>query len=99
MEVVASGTWLYDGSVEMPVYVVRLDYDWYYELGVDDDDPFLADVPDLNAEGHLYYVRFRAMPSDGTFWPDSDGFKTIDEAKARAAEMVPSDIAWDSPSN
>ena len=58
VELVATGTWLYDGTVEMPVYVVRLDYDFWYELGVADDELGPDEVPELNSDGHLFYVQF-----------------------------------------
>jgi hypothetical protein len=48
----------------------------------------------LNADGYLYYVTFRKVPVEG-FWPDSPGFKTIDEAKASANITVPGDVVWE----
>ena len=32
LRIVARGTWLYGGSVETPVDIIALDYDWEYEF-------------------------------------------------------------------
>ncbi|MFD3430273.1 hypothetical protein [Nocardia fluminea] len=35
-EIVATGSWLYADVVLMPVFVVRLDYDFWYEVARDE---------------------------------------------------------------
>jgi hypothetical protein len=96
MELVATGTWLYDGTVRMPVYVVRLDYDFWYEIAAEDDELSPGEVPALNPDGYLYYVLFQEVPAP-PIWPDSPGSATVDEAKVFASTKVPGEIAWSEP--
>jgi len=96
LRIVARGTWLYGGSVETPVDVVSLDYDWGFE--VDRADGRLEDgqVPDqLGPDGVLYYARFQHAldPSEPT-WPDTTGCKTIGEAKLLAERKAAGGIHW-----
>jgi hypothetical protein len=95
-EVVATGTWMYDGTVATTVRIVRVDYDFWYALAEADDRLEPGESPNLNAEGHLYYVRFRPgwTPGDGDFWPDSSGHRTLDEAIAYAESRLPGEVDW-----
>ena len=93
--VVATGEWLYDGSIPTLVRVVRLDYDFWYALGEADGDLEEGERPALNGDGFVFYVRLRPGWSPGRpFWPDSRGFATMEEAKAAAEAAVPAPIKW-----
>jgi hypothetical protein len=87
---------MYDGVVPVTVHVVMLDYDFWYAVGQADGDLEADESPQLNADGHLYYVRYRPGWPDGerTFWPDSEGFETLEEAAAAAESAVPGPIRW-----
>ena len=36
LKIVRTGTWLYDGTVEKPVDIIALEYDWWYSLASKD---------------------------------------------------------------
>jgi hypothetical protein len=95
-DIVATGTWLYDGTVPTEVRIVRLDFDFWHKIAEADEDLAEGEASSLNQHGHLFYVRTR--PGDWSdsqpFWPDSPGFETLDAAKAHAAATVPTDIKW-----
>ncbi len=95
--VVATGWWMYDGVVPIPVRVVMLDYDFWYAVGEADGDLEDDEVPQLNAAGRLYYVRHRpGWPErDQPFWPDSPGFPTVAEAVAAAEAAVTGPVRWE----
>ena len=60
IKIVQTGSWLYDDTVEMPVDVVALDYDWWYELAKADGQLEESEVPEaLGSDGFLYYARFQ----------------------------------------
>jgi hypothetical protein len=87
--------WLYAGSVPTQVRVVALDYDFWYELGAEEDTLDPDEVPNLNNEGNLYYVRHRSGWREGEpFWPDSLGFHTKAEAMAAAEAAIPASVEW-----
>ena len=93
-EVVAEGTWLYDGTARPPVQIVRLDHDFWYGIGEADGDLEPGEVPHLNADGHCYYVSFQAARGSAHFWPDSVGHDSLSEAKEAAQSLVPAPIVW-----
>lgn len=95
-DIVATGTWLYDGTTTTQVRIVRLDFDFWHAIAEADGDLADGEVPHLNPDGHLYYVRNRPgeWSKSQPFWPDSPGFETLDAAKAHAAATVPTDIKW-----
>ena len=45
-EIVKSGTWLYDGQVPHEVWIVRQNFDYFYEEGFEDNPE------SLNEHGH-----------------------------------------------
>jgi hypothetical protein len=92
--VVAIGSWRYDGTVSSPVFIVRLDHDFWYEVARDEDALEPGEVPDLDADGFSYYVSFHGIRDDGSFWPDSAGHLSVETAKAAAESAVPSGIRW-----
>ena len=91
-----SGTWLYDDAVPKPVDVVGLDFDFWYEIGRADDQLEPDEMPQpLNADGVLYYVRFRSAGDESLpTWVDSPGFDTIEAAVAEAQAKAPAPIEW-----
>ncbi|MBK7951771.1 MAG: hypothetical protein IPK00_24155 [Deltaproteobacteria bacterium] len=94
--VVRTGTWLYDGSVDMPVDIIGLDYDFWYQIGKADDQLEPGEEPEaLSPEGFLYYVRFRLAgdPTEPT-WVDSPGRSSVDAAMRDAQGKAPSAISW-----
>ena len=94
-DVVAKGTWLYDGTTLQPVFIVRLNYDFWYELGKDENALEDGEESCLNENGFRYYVSFQGIRVDGSFWPDSLGDMTIEAAKATAQSKVPSAVSWE----
>jgi hypothetical protein len=80
----------------MPVDIVSLDYDFWYELGKADDQLEPGEVPQrMNENGVLYYCRFRRAGENTTpTWPDSAGYPDIERAMLAAQEQSPSPITW-----
>ena len=87
---------MYDGVAPVTVRVVMLDYDFWYDLGEADDDLEADETPQLNTDGRLYYVRHRPgwPEEERAFWPDSQGFSTLEEAVDAAESAVPGPIRW-----
>lgn len=92
-EIVASGSWLSGGSAESPVWIVRADFDFWYEVAAADGDLEPGEKPELNDEGASYYVVF-GPPRDGKFWPDGGGHRSVEEAQQAAEAKVPTAIRW-----
>lgn len=94
--IVRSGTWMYDDCVAMPVDIVGLDFDFWYEIGKADNDLEPGEEPGpFSAEGFLYYARFRhageySLPT----WVESLGHRTIDAAMNDAVAKVPGEVLW-----
>jgi hypothetical protein len=99
LRIVARGTWLYGGSVETPVDIVALDYDWEHAFHLADGHSELTDLTEpLNADGFLYYARFRhALETSEPIWPDSPACQTIEEAMRHAERKVVGGIRWSAP--
>jgi hypothetical protein len=94
VKVVATGTWLYDGTTRMPVEIVRLDYDFWHAVGKADGELEPGEEPRTNADGHLYYVRYSKVSTEASFWPDSIGHFSAEEAKQAAESHLPSPVTW-----
>jgi hypothetical protein len=94
LTVVARGTWLYANTRPMPVAIVRLDHDHWYEIAKENGDLESGDVPNVNAEGHAYYVSYSNIRDGGTFWPDSQTHRSLGDARADAESRAPSPITW-----
>ena len=92
--VARAGSWLYDGSVRRPVYIVELDYDFWYEIAKADGTLEPGEKPELNPQGLQYYVCFREVPAEPPLWVDSPGHHSIDGACEHAQSKVPSQISW-----
>jgi hypothetical protein len=97
LKIIRSGRWLYGGTVEMPVDVIGLDYDWYLEsdkgaFGAEDGDQPMP----LDREGFIYYVRFRmAGEIVEPTWVDTAGHSTPEEAMLAAESKILAGIVWD----
>jgi len=94
LTVVAGGTWLYANTRPMPVAIVRLDRDYWYEIAKADGDVEIGDVPAVNEKGHAYYVSYSNVRDDGPFRPDSATHLSSGDAKADAESRAPSPITW-----
>ncbi len=96
MKIVCSGTWLYGGSVERPVDVVALSFDWWYELAKADGQLEEGEVPlALGPDGVLYYARFRcAGDLSSPTWVETQGEATLQAAMDAAALKVVGGITW-----
>lgn len=70
-EIVQQGRWLYDNTVFQPVTVIRLNYDFWYEIGRADGTTEADEVPELNEDGFKYYVCFRSSPTEHPGWVDA----------------------------
>lgn len=96
MQIIQSGAWLYDNTVEKPVDIIGLTFDFWYDLALADDvlDPGEEPEP-LGADGMLYYVRFQLAGSQSMPTAvDSVGHPTVAQAKSVADEKVGSSIVW-----
>ncbi|WP_028050290.1 hypothetical protein [Cellulomonas sp. URHD0024] len=99
MVIVRSGRWLYDDTVEKPVDIVGLPYDFWFELGKADEQLEPGETPTTPGEcGLLFYVRVRHAGETSTpTWPDSAGYATINEAMHAAEGRAPTAIIWNAP--
>jgi hypothetical protein len=96
LRIVARGIWLYGGTIETPVDIVSLDYDWGYEFDRADGRLEPGQVPEqMGGDGVLYYGRFKfALDPTEPTRPDTPGYKTIDEAMRHAERSVACGIRW-----
>ena len=96
MRIVKSGRWLYDSSVEKPVDIVALDFDYHYEIAHADGTLDAGEQPQpMGEDGVLYYVRFRSAGDKRTpTMVDSRGLAALSEAIAIAEQQAPSPIRW-----
>ncbi len=99
LRIVRVGSWLYGGSVDTPVDIVGLDYDYWYALGQADGALEPDEKPRaMGQDGLLYYVRFRhALDASEPTSPDSSGFKSIAEAMHCAESKVVGGVRWHDP--
>jgi len=94
--IVARGSWTYGGVATKPVFIIATDYDFWFEVAKADGDLEPGEEPDLNAENRLYYLSFHGLRDNGTFWPDSVAYKSIEAARLAGESRVPTSIVWDS---
>ena len=93
--IVQKGTWIYSESVEMPVDIVGLEYDWYYELDRTDGLLDEGEEPEpLGPEGLLYHVRFQKAGEEELGWVDGGCYQTIDDAIKAAESKITGIIHW-----
>lgn len=94
--VVLKGTWLYAGTVPSPVRIIEQHFDFWCEIARVDGTSEEDEKPELNKDGLLYYVIFRACEETATpWWVDSPGFVSIELARAHAQTRVEGQIEWD----
>ena len=91
-QTVEEGTWVYDGAIEGPVWILVADCDFWFEMAKHDGTLEPEKAPTLNADGEAYYVTFK--PPTDPFWPDAGGFMTLEEAQAESRARLPSDVRW-----
>lgn len=96
VEIVRSGTWLYDGTAPRPVDIVALEFDFWYEIGRSDGHLEHGETPQpLGPDGCLYYVRFQhAGDSTTPTWVDGSGYASLAEAVEAAEASAPGPIRW-----
>ena len=96
LRIVRSGTWLYDDPIRLPVDIIGLGYDFWYEIGKADGQLEPSEEPEpLSPQALLYYARFqRAGETSEPTWVDSIGRQTIDAAMRDAQEKAPASITW-----
>lgn len=96
MQIVKSGVWRYDGSVDESVDIVALDFDFWHEIAKADGTLEEGEEPQhLSVEGQLYYVRFvHAGELAEPTWVDSVGHQSIADALVCAEGRVPEPIRW-----
>jgi hypothetical protein len=70
-QIAKSGTWQYDGCVLHEVWIVKQNFDFYYDDGFDDAPE------DLNEDGELFQV---VVAKDGKVLSVGLGFHTIEKA-------------------
>jgi hypothetical protein len=85
-EIVKSGTWQYDGLVAHEVWIVKQNFDFYYDEGFEDAPE------DLNENGELFQV---VVARDGKVLSVGLAFHSIEEAVAKAHQIIPQGIGWD----
>lgn len=95
---VKRGYWFYAGTVRKTVMIFRLNYDFYYELEKSDGFDISDELPELNAEGCTYLLRW---PIEG-FSVQSGSFSVLHGSQAlslegaieRAEQIVRQPIEW-----
>jgi len=81
----------------MPVDVIGLDYDWWFE-SASGSGTLAADQKPMapDKQGLTYYARFqRAGEANEPPWVDSDGHPTPEQAMIAAEAKAPAPIVWD----
>ena len=81
------------GRVPLP-RVVEATYDFWFEIAKADDELDPGEEAKLNLEGLVYYVVVRPYSPSDTFWPDSAGFITLNDARRGAASMLAGPLDW-----
>ena len=94
--IVKKGTWLYDNKVEIPVDIIGLNYDWWYELAKADGMLEPNEKPmHPGPEGLIYYGRFkRAGETVEPTWVDTDGHQELEHAVEATEAKVIGEILW-----
>jgi hypothetical protein len=89
-EVVQSGTWLYDGGVEMEVWIIKQNFEFYYDEGFEDEpEP-------LNPQGEIFQV---AYVREGRVKSVANGRQSLKEAVLYAESSISQGIRWTNQSN
>lgn len=84
-EVVLSGTWLYDDLLTYEVWIVKQNFDWYYDEGFEDGpEP-------LNANGEVFQI---VLAYDGRVINVRLAKQSLLEAVEYAEKSIPQGIEW-----
>ena len=84
-EIVKSGSWLYGEAVEYEVWIVKQNFEYYYEEGFDEAEK-------LNSDGEVFGVIYA---QGGQIVSSAHDFLTVGDAIAAAERAVPQGIKWD----
>ena len=84
-EIVKSGTWFYDSSIRYQVWIVRQNFDYYYEKAFDT-------APDLNLDGETFMVMHGQGDEE---MAEKGQYLSRHEAMMQAQAAVPHEIEWD----
>jgi hypothetical protein len=84
-QIVKSGTWSYDGKVMYEVWIVKQNFEYWYEEDYDETEQ-------LNENGEKFAVLYAL---DGKHVAGDSEFFTLEEAVAAAERAVPQGIRWD----
>jgi len=88
-EIVISGTWLYDNQVPHDVWIVRQNFDYYYEEGYEDEPE------SLNSEGEVFHIVFELK---GTVRSVVTAKMSLDQAVSDAEERLKDhQLTWNNP--
>lgn len=87
VELVKTGSWLYDNQVLKSVWIIKQNWDYYYE-----GPEYTEGEPHLNKDGYAYYLVSDQF-EDGRYAYRSETFYDIPEAMAVATNKFPS-IKW-----
>lgn len=87
-EVVAVGTWLYDGSVKAEVTIQKMPI--LFGSGDYQDPPEIRE----DREVESYYIWFAPAGEPGEFRAGGGAELTLEKAKRRAEELVGQEISW-----
>ena len=86
-EIVKTGTWLYDNQVPHEVWIVRQNFDFYYEEGYEDGPEV------LNPEGELFNLVFAF---DGNVRSVGPAAMSLEEAVTEANQrLAQHQLIWD----
>lgn len=85
-EIMRSGTWQYDELVVHEVWLLKQNFDFYYDEGFEDGPE------GLNEDGDLFQV---VVARDGKVLSVGLAFHSIEEAVAKAHQIIPQGIRWD----
>ena len=85
-DIVKSGTWQYDECVLHEVWIVKQNFDFYYDEGFEDAPE------DLNEDGEVFQV---VVARDGKVKSVGLAFHSAEEAVAKAHQIIPHGIEWD----
>ena len=84
-KIVKSGTWFYDFTVSYEVWIVRQNFEYWYEESFDEAER-------LNPDGEVFAV---VNAQHGKFISNGGEFFTIEEATAAADSAISQSIEWD----
>ena len=86
-DIVKKGKWLYNSSVYKSIFIIKQNWDFFYEEGYDDD------APDLNENGEAFYVIMGAY-HDIKYANRSQTCLSLEEAMKLAKDKILSNIEW-----